>query len=153
MKWYLILPILALSIGYSSQSLSHVVPRSEAKTCLALNAYHEARGEGFAGQVAVNQVAMRRAGLDYRRVCYEIYKPHQFSWTKNRPRNSGTLPTGTAWKAALIVAEVALVWAADPRSFPDFSNHATYYHSYKVKPYWIRGLELVATVGDHKFYR
>src|SRR3990167_5529185 len=36
--------------------------RAEAKACLALNAYHEARGEGWAGQVAVGQVALRRGG-------------------------------------------------------------------------------------------
>ena len=79
-------------------------PRDAAKTCLALNAYHEARGEGWAGQVAVGQVALRRAGLDFNHVCKEIYRPGQFSWTAERPRH-GALPAGVAWQWALAAAE------------------------------------------------
>jgi spore germination cell wall hydrolase CwlJ-like protein len=125
--------------------------RDEAKLCLALNAYHEARGEGFAGQVAVGQVALRRAGLDYLRVCHEIYKPNQFSWTTTK--RSGIRPTGDAWSWSLAAAEESLRWAARPEKFPDYSNHATYYHATSVNPYWTRGLELVAMIGDHRFYR
>ena len=127
-------------------------PRDAAKTCLALNAYHEARGEGWAGQVAVGQVALRRAGLDFNHVCKEIFRPGQFSWTVERPRH-GALPAGVAWQWALAAAEEALQWAAHPEARTDYSNRATYFHATSVRPYWTRGLELVAMIGEHRFYR
>jgi spore germination cell wall hydrolase CwlJ-like protein len=126
--------------------------RDEAKQCVALNAFYEARGEGWAGQVAVGQVAMRRAGLDYHHVCKEIYRPGQFSWTAERPRH-GALPSGETWQWALAAAEQALVWAAHPEAHPDYSAKATYFHNTSVTPYWTRGLELVAMIGEHRFYR
>jgi N-acetylmuramoyl-L-alanine amidase len=52
-----------------------------ALLCLALNVYHEARGETVEGQVAVAMVTMNRAGWDTRNVCPTVYKPRQFSWT------------------------------------------------------------------------
>jgi N-acetylmuramoyl-L-alanine amidase len=125
--------------------------RHEAKTCLALNAYYEARGETFSGQVAVGQVALRRAGLAARHVCAEIYRPGQFSWTAERPQGS-VLPAGEAWQWALAAAETSLAWA-ERGVGPDYSRGATFYHAVHVKPYWTRGLELVAVVGEHKFYR
>jgi spore germination cell wall hydrolase CwlJ-like protein len=123
----------------------------EAKVCLALNAYYEARGESYEGQVAVGQVALRRAGLDYRRVCAEIYKPGQFSWTAHRARASA-LPSGEAWQWALAAGTAALVWAARGEG-EDHSRGATYYHAAHVTPYWTRGLELVAVIDQHLFYR
>jgi spore germination cell wall hydrolase CwlJ-like protein len=127
-------------------------PRDAAKQCVALNAFYEARGEGWAGQVAVGQVAMRRAGLDFHHVCKEIYRPGQFSWTAERPRH-GALPSGETWQWALAAAEQALVWAAHPEAHPDYSAKATYFHNTSVTPYWTRGLELVAMIGEHRFYR
>lgn len=126
--------------------------RAEARICVALNAFYEARGETFDGQVAVGQVALRRAGLDHRRVCAEIYRPGQFSWTASRPRGSA-LPTGDAWQWALAAADEALAWAARPEAYTDYSRGATFYAHSSLTPYWSRGLELVAEVGLHKFYR
>lgn len=125
--------------------------RAEARTCLALNAYHEARGEAFVGMVAVGQVALRRAGLDPRHVCREIYRPGQFSWTAQRPRGA-PLPSGEAWQWSLAAADTALAWAERGEG-PDHSQGATYYHATSVKPYWTRGLELVASIDKHRFYR
>jgi spore germination cell wall hydrolase CwlJ-like protein len=127
-------------------------PRDAAKICLALNAYHEARGEGWAGQVAVGQVALRRAGMDYSRVCKEIFKPAQFSWTTHYPKGS-PIPTGTAWQWALAAAEESLKWVAHPEQYTDYSNRATFFHSTNVNPFWNKGLELVAMIGEHRFYR
>ena len=52
-----------------------------AITCLALNLYHEARGEPEIGQWAVAQVTMNRAEHDPAKVCDTVFKPRQFSWT------------------------------------------------------------------------
>lgn len=125
--------------------------RDAARVCLGLNAYYEARGESYEGQIAVGQVALRRAGLDFHRVCAEIYRPGQFSWTASRPRGS-KLPVGEAWQRALEAADAALAWAAFGIG-PDYSRGATYYHAEGVRPYWTTGLEKVAVVDNHVFYR
>jgi spore germination cell wall hydrolase CwlJ-like protein len=123
-----------------------------ALLCLALNAYYESRGEPLDGQIAVSQVVLRRAGMDPARVCREVYKPAQFSWTASRPRGS-ELPARTdpAWRRAQYAARIALLWASGA-STPDYSNGATHYHADHVRPYWSRGKDVVAEVGRHRFY-
>lgn len=123
-----------------------------ALVCLALNAYHEARGEPFDGQVAVGQVALRRAGHDPARVCREIYRPNQFSWTATRPRGSA-LPhrADPAWLRAKQAARVALLWAMGA-PLPDYSGGATHYHAAHVRPHWAKSMDQVAVIGDHLFY-
>lgn len=125
--------------------------REQAKTCLALNIYHEARGEPYEGQVAVAQVSLRRAGMDYRRACAEVYRPGQFSWTAERELH-GKLPTGNAWWWATAAAEQALRWSATGEGH-DFSRGATHYAHKAVDNYWTRVYTPVAQVGDHVFYR
>lgn len=126
---------------------------SAALLCLSLNAFHEARGEPFEGQVAVGQVAIRRAGGDLSKVCREIYRPHQFSWTTTRPRGSA-LPhrNNPAWIRAQHAAKVAALGAMGA-PVPDYSGGATHYHADHVRPYWAKGMTQVAEVGDHVFYR
>jgi spore germination cell wall hydrolase CwlJ-like protein len=36
---------------------------------------------------------------------------------------------------------------------PDYSMGATHYHRHDVNPQWSCRMTLVATVGDHEFYR
>lgn len=124
-----------------------------ALMCLALNAYHEARGEPFDGQVAVGQVALRRARMVPGRVCAEIYRPGQFSWTDTRPRGSA-LPhrSDPAWLRAQQAARVALLWSMGAPQ-PDYSGGATHYHAAHVRPYWTRDAVLVAEAGAHRFWR
>jgi spore germination cell wall hydrolase CwlJ-like protein len=138
--------------GLNTPAVIRHNPRwEEARVCLALNAYHEARGESFDGQVAVGQVALRRAGLDYRHVCGEIYRPGQFSWTSDRPRGSH-LPSDPAWSWAVAAGDAALRWATTGEG-ADHSQGATFYHARSVTPYWTRGLERVAVIDQHLFYR
>lgn len=125
---------------------------SAALMCLSLNAYYEARGEPFEGQIAVSQVALRRAGGDLRRVCGEIYRPAQFSWTATRPRGS-KLPrrADPAWVRAQQAARVAVLWSFGA-PLPDYSAGATHYHARSVNPFWTKGKTLVAELGEHRFY-
>lgn len=119
-----------------------------ALLCLALNIYHEARGEPFAGQVAVAQVAMRRAGYKAERVCEVVVAPKQFSWTgspKKKPADRA------AWGRAVLAAKKALLWAKGAGE--DRSKGATHYHASHVKPLWSRGMTPVAVIGGHYFYR
>ena len=114
---------------------------------LALNAYHEARGEPFQGQVAVSQVVLRRARFDQRRVCKVVYAHRQFSWTAARP----TVQDRAAWAKAVRAAQVAMLWARGVGR--DHSAGATHYHTTAVCPRWSAGMKQVAAIGEHKFYR
>ena len=114
---------------------------------IALNSYHEARGEPFHGQVAVAQVVLRRAGHDLRKVCRVVYAFRQFSWTQARP----PVNDARAWAEAVRAAKVAMLWSHGAGR--DYSAGATHYHTRAVCPGWSVGMERVATIGEHEFYR
>lgn len=127
--------------------------------CLALNVYHEARGEPLNGQHAVAQVTMNRASRDPSKVCEVVFEPYQFSWanslTTAGPRERQKLahrflPKETeAWRMAKNIARVTVGgW------IPDFTNGATHYHAnYIANPYSARHKQRVLSIGKHHFYR
>ena len=120
--------------------------------CLSLNVYHEARGEPFAGQVAVAQVTVRRAQRDPRKVCTEVYRPGQFSWTATGHRKYRPRLLDPAWQRAQDAAALALRWGSGER-LPDYSRGATHYHADYVRPYWTRAKTQTAQIGRHLFWR
>lgn len=113
-----------------------------ALLCLALNVYHEARGEPVEGQVAVALVTLNRAQRDPRRVCAEVFRPYQFSWTL-APR---PVTEARAWAKAQQVARAA--W-----TLQDFTGGATHFHADYILPAWARTKERVGRWGRHIFYR
>lgn len=115
-----------------------------ALLCLALNAYHEARGEPFHGQVAVSQVVMRRAEYDPTKVCKVVRAPRQFSWTRHSPR----VRDKAAWGRAVQAAKMAML-----ASTVDHSRGADHYHAVRVSPSWARSMWPVVQIGEHIFYR
>lgn len=138
-----------------------MITMSAAMMCLALNIYHEARGEPFAGQQAVAHVTMNRAEGNYKNVCDVVAKPKQFSWTgkqfgfvKSYKKGQFVLtakgkPTDEeAWNQARKIAFDTLRGRNK-----DFTSGATYYHAKTVKPDWSKSFRLVMTIGQHKFYR
>lgn len=129
-----------------------------AMLCLALNVYHESRSESLAGQHAVAQVTMNRAGRNPDNICNEVFKPNQFSWTNELRGTKGK-------KRAVIVAKYtpkedkawdmakAIAYHTAKGHVSDFTQGATFYHTKKVKPFWRNHFEWVATIGQHKFYK
>ena len=57
--------------------------KAEAKECLALNVYHEARNQTIDGQYAVAHVTMNRVASSKHadNICDVVYANKQFSWT------------------------------------------------------------------------
>lgn len=135
--------------------------------CLALNIYHEARGEGTPGQVAVSQVVLNRVKSSYfpNTVCGVIkqarvskwYLEHQnrivplrnqcqFSWycdgKSDEPRDM------RAWGQALTVASEVM-----RGNYPDLTKGAMFYHANYVDPYWNTSMMHVAYIGEHLFYK
>lgn len=123
-----------------------------AVLCLALNVYHEARGEPYEGQVAVAQVTVRRAGFDEDWICPAVYERGQFAWTR-RLTLAGSRPSDElAWQRAQSIARQVILWGYI-RHIPDYSRGATHYHAARVEPDWARRMVEVARIGAHRFFR
>ena len=126
-------------------------------TCLALNVYHEARGEPVAGQYAVAKVTLNRvASARYPdTVCEVVY---QKNWDRLRGRYVGAFSwtefdrkpalKNKAWQQALRVAEDLYT----REQLPELDG-ALFYHASSIKPSWARQKVPVARIGRHIFYR
>lgn len=140
-----------------------------ALLCLALNVYHEARGESFKGQVAVAEVTMNRSYKTGESVCGIVTAYKQFSWLndnftpiwkwekghkvivdqkldpkwkeKNKPTDIN------AWQTAIQAARLALYGLVK-----DPTRGSTYYHATYVNPAWKTEKVRVAQIGSHIFY-
>ena len=123
-----------------------------ALLCMALNVYHEARGESIAGQIAVAQVTMNRAGQE-QNVCNVVLEPNQFSWTRKLVKGKRVTKRGMptdmeAWNHALTISQVVLTGV-----IPDFIGGAKFYHEKTHRPSWRRQMTMIASIGNHTFYR
>ncbi|MCL2874697.1 MAG: cell wall hydrolase [Betaproteobacteria bacterium] len=128
-----------------------------AMLCMALNIYHESRGEPLGGQHAVAQVTFNRAGRDPDRVCEEVFKPKQFSWANKLTAAKGVererlalhyMPKDKkAWNVARGIAYHTI-----NGNVADFTNGAKFYHANTVRPVWRHEFKLVAVIGNHFFY-
>jgi spore germination cell wall hydrolase CwlJ-like protein len=130
---------------------------ASAFLCLALNVFHEARGEPVAGQLAVAMTTMNRAEGDQKKVCGVVMAPKQFSWTNGlvkRHKHGWTITNQAlprdenAWRLARAVAYVTLKGKAQ-----DFTQGATYYHTKWVHPVWDKDMTRVYATGNHVFFK
>lgn len=124
--------------------------------CLAMNIYHEARGEPIAGQYAVAEVTLNRTrSREFPdSVCKVVYQKHwnpyrkeivyAFSWTGQ------TVTTNfhsAAWRQAREIARTVLTLHHKATL-----QNALYYHSIDIKPEWSRTRKRLAIIGRHIFY-
>ncbi|MBI1424930.1 MAG: cell wall hydrolase [Gammaproteobacteria bacterium] len=124
--------------------------------CMAMNIYHEARGEPIAGQYAVAEVTLNRThSREFpASVCQVVYQKHwspqrketvyAFSWT-GMPVT--TKLHSAAWRQAREIARTVLTHRREPTM-----QGALYYHSTSVKPEWSRHHKRLAIIGRHIFY-
>lgn len=130
-----------------------------ALICLAMNIYHEARGEPLAGRIAVSQVVLNRTRSPQfpNTVCgvvkqaeyynnYPVRHKCQFSWwcdgKSDKPKDF------REWEKALSLSELILV-----QNVPDITESSLYYHSTAVTPYWAAHYEQSVQINNHIFYR
>lgn len=125
--------------------------------CLALNVYHEARGEPPEGQYAVAEVTLNRAASPRfpGTVCEVVYEQR---WDAIRERKVGGFswtefysvpdPEGEAWEFARKVAEDVYHRRVPPRV-----DGALFYHATYIRPSWARERKRVGVIGRHVFYR
>lgn len=150
---------------------------NEELYCLALNAYHEARGVGMDEMMAVSQVVMNRVNhsTHYTTVCYVITEgPTRESW---RTRQDKTLPDEErifypvrgkcqfswycdgrpdvvrnmkGWEDAVIAAYLVYNGYGEDRV-----QDALHYYAHKkiVKPDWTKDMEVTAVLAGHTFLK
>lgn len=126
--------------------------RVEDLVCLALNVYHEARGEPEAGQAAVAHVTLNRVEHPAfpGSVCGVVSQcagnACQFGWW----RRAGLEPREPdAWDRALDVAADALAGeSADPTRGAQYFVDAG-----RPTPGWAKRFAATATIGGHRFLR
>ena len=138
----------ALFCAFVFTSAQRVEADAEQKHCLALNIYHESRGQPIMGQIAVAQVTINRVA-DSRwgsTICEVVYQPYQFSWThliKNQvPRE------GYHWDLAQGLAQSVMTGVDE-----DNTDGAVFYHAGYVNPSWNRDMTITTVIGAHIFYK
>ncbi len=116
--------------------------------CLAMNIYHEARGETEKGKLAVAAVTMNRVASKYypNTVCEVVWQRKQFSWTQLKTKYH-VVKDARAWTNAVEIAQLFI----DGGNWPGVGE-ATHYHTVAVSPSWKDEEQLVAQVGNHLFY-
>ena len=114
-----------------------------AVTCLALNIYHEARGESIQGMQAVALVTLNRSRITNKTVCEVVHSPKQFSWTIYKPKATDPI----AYKLAETIAIDVIQGKVS-----DFTAGSTFYHHISVYPDWRHKFIFRKRIGSHLFY-
>jgi len=134
-----------------SLSTAAVAENCDEVRILALNMYHEARGEGADGMQMVGEVTLNRVEHPSYpdNICDVVYQRSQFSWV--RTRNNHTPNEEELWNQALEIAEGLLNGDIDR-----FDNGATHFlnpRRLSAMPRWTNRLDRVGRIGNHVFYR
>ena len=149
--------------------------KSDPVKCLALNMYHEARGQGSAGLLGVSSVVLNRV-KDKRfpnTICEVIYQgPTRESWkTRQTPDPSDAVfypvrdrcqfswycdgrsdePKEKKVYQRLLTIARSIVY--NNISFIDITDGATHYHADYVRPAWAEVKTRTTRIGNHIFYR
>lgn len=139
-----VLAIAVIVIGLPVGAIA--APADRDARCIAMAVYHEARGEDFAGQLAVAHVVLNRASS--RRFpstpCAVVHQRLAFSSLRD-PRPA---LERAAWAMAQRVARIALQDRdGDPTGGATFFDHAG------GRPPWLHAVVLIVVIGNHAFYR
>ena len=155
--------LLGLILSVSQPSIS-----DRSAECLALNMYHEARGQGIAGELAVTAVVLNRvndkrypdticevveegptrASWKDPKVRYPIKNRCQFSWfcdgKSDTPRNKKIYNRMYGLADAILTNDLPFI---------DITGGATHYHADYVSPAWAKTKTKTVEIQDHIFYR
>lgn len=151
---------LCLLLGSAAAAVTLMIgARQQAREihCLALNIYHEARGEPDPGKLAVATVTLNRVrSAEFPdSICEVVYQRHwietqgrwvsAFSWTTE---SVDLLPEAGVWQRILDVATRSYQGEGDPEL-----GEALFYHATHVRPAWAKARQRIKRIGRHVFYR
>lgn len=136
-----VLPFVFLS------SIAHAGVEKEIE-CLAMNVYHESRGETEKGKIAVAYTTLNRVNHDYfpDTICGVVWQNSQFSWTSDG--KSDEVNEKEVWNEILELVETVINQETE-----DPTNGALFFHSKGINPpNWADSMELSLDEGNHLFY-
>lgn len=171
-----ILLLVLLSFNSNANIEASSIDLNDETHCLALNIYHEARGEHTAGMRAVADVVMNRVkSIQFpNNICevvkqgpvYEswktkrfpdlpdeqrIYNPRkgkcQFSWYCDGKSDEPT--ELDAWQRAF---EVSILMIEDGVGL-GLTDGADHYHADYIDPHWNKNMTFIVSIEKHKFYK
>ena len=128
--------IVAMALPLPSKAMSTV-------ECMASAMYHEARGEGEQGMIAVAHTILNRSRKSHLSVCQTLRKRGQFSFVKR-----GVLPHAPREYTIL-----ALKAISGYNRGMDSSKGATFFLLHKCKPKWLKGVKITVRLGSHNFFK
>jgi|TARA_B110000977_G_C11030785_1_gene475151 spore germination cell wall hydrolase CwlJ-like protein len=154
--------LASLAIVATSASIAKATEcgKEDEIHALAMNMYHEARGQGSEAMQLVGEVTLNRANNKNfpNTICQVVYQARfdkrgnprrhkcQFSWfcdgLSDKPYNA------KSWKLAEVIA-TGLV----NKTISLIGIQATHYHATSVKPYWSKKYTRLGRHGDHVFYQ
>lgn len=137
------------------------MPTDREVDVLARTVFAEARGDTYAGKLAVAHSIMNRVKADLggdakpdwwgEGIIEVCWKPYQYSaWNTKDPNRVPAMSATLESKAFAECMIVALQAAHDLK--PDPTCKATHYHTYAISPDWAEGKPYVS-IGAHRFYK
>jgi len=153
-----IAPTLLITISAVSYLAINKHITSRSMRCLAMNIYHEARGEPVSGQYAVARVTLNRvASKHYPNTICEVVHQKKWDWLRKRYVSAFSwteLPPhlnikDNAWRKALKIAKDV----HGSHQSDDKLHGALFYHARHIKPSWARKKKPIARIGKHIFYK
>lgn len=150
MRLFTFAATVCIAFSISTAAVAGGCDAQKQKELLALNMYHEARGEGAVGMQMVGEVTLNRVNRPEfpDTICDVIYQRSQFSWVRGKKNHHPD--EIESWELALEIAENLLQGEAHL-----YDNGATHFMATKLlknPPRWARKFDRVATVGKHTFY-
>lgn len=115
---------------------------------LTICIYHEARGEPFAGQVAVGHVVLNRVRETDHSVKDVVLKPWQFSWA-----NGDARPPIKDYEAFESCYSAAKACRAERMDGKDLFGANHYFADYIPAPEWSAKMKLITKIGKHNFFK
>lgn len=136
------------SVSSVAAPASLILSQQRDLVCLAMNIYHEGRGESARGQAAIAAVTMNRLRSPRypNSVCQVVWQRKQFSWTLLHSRHH-VIDDAQAWRRAMNIAQLFLGGARLA-----LVSEATHYHTVDVQPFWSKNIPALVMIGKHVFY-
>ncbi len=148
--FYKMLASAAVSVFVYTTAFAECSDFDRQVEVLALNIYHEARGEPIDGQQMVGEVVLNRVESPRYpdNICDVVYQRKQFSWT--HMKKDHTPYDQDSWYTALTIAE-GLV-SGDLELFENGATHFLNPNRVSRMPRWTEKFEKLGSVGNHVFY-
>lgn len=118
------------------------------KFWIAVNLYHEARGECLEGMLAIGHVVMNRASRKGVTVKEVILQPWQFSW-----HNGGEYPPIENYNSLAVCLNAAEKLINERLSGKDLWRADHYFNPSIVLPSWAKNMKFIKRIGNHDFYK